>query len=441
MGFLANALTLDRKSLGTLVPSWENGRPQQRDTGIDFRRGYLEGFAGNEVVYACLEILADSATEPTLRAERGSFDEPEVLPMHPAVQFLENPNPEFSVEEMIGLVEVDLGIAGNSYQKIEYSRRGLPVEYWRLRPDRVEVIPDRDKFIRGYLYRIGNEEHFLERRDVIHHRARDPYSDYYGMPWIMAAAGRIDLDNWMRTFARSFFEHAGIPSGMLIMNRILSRQDKRDVRTMWRQENGPGNWNNLVVIDGDGTAKYQPMGASLADSGAAMPSLDEINETRIAAAARIPQSLVGTRLGNQSAAYANRKADQEHFWRTRQIPEYKRLAGTFTRALKPFFPDLERLTFDVTKVAALSEDQSELHNRIRLDFTAGLIGQEEARSRLRYPSKIPADDVFMVASSVLPTLGADLVTEEEPPEPVTPGLEPPPPPPDPNDPANQQSPA
>lgn len=422
MGILSNALTLERKADTALVAGYEAGRPVSHAGTVSFEKAYREGYSANEILFACLDLIADTASEPSVVAQTGPVSAPSILEGHPAANLINNPNPFYSRFDLVGLCQIDLGIAGNSYQRIELSRRNEPVELWRMRPDQVEVIPDRHTYIRGYVYRLGADEYFLPPERVIHFRTRDPYNQFYGMPPIMPLLGRLDIDAYMLTFVRAFFENAGVPAGMLTLNRILSRQDKRDVGAMFRQETGGRKAFSVLVVDGDGTAKYTPVGASLADSAVAMPAVDEITETRMTAAMRVPQSLVGTRLGNQSAAYANRKADQQHFWRSRQVPEFERLGAAYTRGLGRFWPNV-RIAFDLSQVEALSEDQKELHDRVRLDFEAGLVGQEEARQMLGYPPKVPAADVFMIRSSSVPTLGADIAEPVEDPAPL-----PPPPP-------------
>ena len=422
MGVLTRALApFETKADAALVASFESGRPQAHSDGLSFRSAYQQGYSANEVIYACLELIADTASEPTVVAERGTLEEPEIVPAHPASELINNPNPFYSRFDLVGLTQIDLGLAGNSYQRCEFSRRDLPVELWRMRPDLVEVIPDRDKYIRGYVYRLGGEEIFLEPRRVIHFRTRDPYNQFYGMPPLLPAFARMEIDAFMLGFVRAFFENAGVPAGMLTLSRILTRQDKRDVRTMFRQETGGRNAHSVLVVDGDKDAKYTPVGAGLNEAGVAMPALDEINETRLTGAMRVPQSLVGTRLGNQSAAYSNRKADQQHFWRSRQVPEFERLGAAYTRALRVFWPDITRIRFDLSQVEALAEDRKELHDRVRGDYAAGLVGHREARVHLGYPAEIPTDDVFMVPSSQLPTSGADMLElpapEPEPPAP------------------------
>lgn len=425
MGVLTRALApLQTKSDTALVAAFDEGRPLAPPGGVSFEQAYKKGYSANEVLYACLELIADTASEPSVVSERGSLEEPEIVPGHPASMLINNPNPFYSRFDMIGLTQIDLGIAGNSYQRIELSRRGVPVELWRMRPDQVKVIPDRHTYIRGYVYNIGNEEYFLEPKRVIHFRTRDPYNQFYGMPPLLPAFARMEIDAFMLMFVRAFFENAGVPAGMLTLNRILTRQDKRDIRTMFRQEQGgPKGWHSLFVVDGDGTAKYTPIGAGLNEAGVAMPALDEINETRLTGVMRVPQSLVGTRLGNQSAAYSNRKADQQHFWRSRQVPEFERLGAAYSRALKVFWSDLTRIRFDLSQVEALAEDMKELHDRVRSDFQTGIIGHRETRAALGYPADVPTDDVFMVPSNLLPTPGAEMIEIPEPePEPPAPPL-------------------
>lgn len=410
MGLFADMLAIERKEERLAsVPAWDVGRPKDR-TGISFERAYLDGYSSNEIVYGCLEVIADTATEPSVIAERGPEGNAETLEMHPASELINNPNPFDSEEDLIGLLQVDLGLAGNHYQHKVRSRRGVPVELWRLRPDRVRVVPDRDNFIRGYVYRIDDGEFFIEPQDLIHFKARDPFNPFYGMPALMPAAGRVDIDAFMRQFVRAFFENAAVPFGLLTMNKMMTRSERRLVREQLSQDfGGPGGWHNTMVVEGDGSAKYQAMGLPIGSSGVALPELDEIDETRIAGVFRVPQSLVGTRLGNKSAAYANRKSDREHFWQDRQAPEFRRMGGTYTRGLKADWPDIDRIRFDLGGVLALQEDKNELHARVRADLGAGILGQEEARRRLGYDNDIDPDDTFLIPSATLPTRADDLV--------------------------------
>lgn len=142
MGILSNALTLERKADTALVAGYEAGRPVSHAGTVSFEKAYREGYSANEILFACLDLIADTASEPSVVAQTGPVSAPSILEGHPAANLINNPNPFYSRFDLVGLCQIDLGIAGNSYQRIELSRRNEPVELWRMRPDQIEVIPD-----------------------------------------------------------------------------------------------------------------------------------------------------------------------------------------------------------------------------------------------------------------------------------------------------------
>ena len=66
---LTAAIVPQRKiAVGATVQTWEHGTPQHQKES--YYRYALEGYSGNEVMFACVEELASSAAEPRLVAEQ-----------------------------------------------------------------------------------------------------------------------------------------------------------------------------------------------------------------------------------------------------------------------------------------------------------------------------------------------------------------------------------
>lgn len=407
-------------AVGATVPTWQAGMEQFPRHGYNYETFAREGYAQNEIVYACVEELATSAAEPQFRALRRvhNADGSSALEPHDdhdVLRLLERPNPFMDRFALLSTLIMHRSVAGNAYWEKVRSGAGRVVELWPLRPDRVRVIPDATTYIAGYMYEIGGVKYQLPARDVIHFRNRHPLDDYYGLPPLAVAAGRVDLDNWARAFTAAFFRNAGVPSGLLTVRQALDPEDKRLLRDRYRQElGGPAGWHSLWLLE-ENEATYTQLGLPMGDRGVALPSLDEMTEARIAMCFGVPLSLIGARLGMASSSYANRRADIREFWENTLRPIYVEIASRLTLDLAPEFSDVERIEFDLTTVSALAEDQDAVHARIREDVKAGLMTLEEGRVALglteepdgaRRTYYIPANIVPTPADQLVPDTGA-----------------------------------
>jgi hypothetical protein len=150
------------------------------------------------------------------------------------------------------------------------------------------------------------------------------------------------------------------------------------------------------------------MTMQLGQRGLVVPELDQISEARIPMAFGVPQSLIGTRTSYENGGYANKRAEETHFWTGTLIPLYRELAGALNLKLVPEFPRLNEIAFDTSDVRALQEDEDKVHARLREDARAGVISLQEAREGMGFPAKWPDDAVFLIPSSSVGVSGDDL---------------------------------
>lgn len=379
MGLIAGALDMvfSRKAaVGSAIPTWQVGQPQyQKQNYLTYS---LEGYGRNEIVFACIEELATSAGEPRIAAFRRKVQ----IDQHPVLDLFERPNPFMDRFALFATVIMHLAIAGNAYVEIVRSRAGLPVELWVLRPDRVYVVPDADTFIREYEYRLEGQIYRVPARDIIHFRERNPLDDYYGLPPLAVAAGRVDTDNWMREFTRSFFRNAGVPAGLLNVKKTVPATERQMIQDRFKNDtSGPGGWHSLLVLDNT-DASFQAMGMALGERGLILPELDEIDESRIAMCFGVPLQLIGSRLGMMRAIQSNWREARASYWDETLIPKYQMLAAALNNRLTLEYSDITRLEFDLSTVRALQEDEDLKHTRIRQDVGAGLLSLQEGRVKI-----------------------------------------------------------
>lgn len=395
-GSLARIIPERKIAVGATVPTWQAGTPQYQ--AESYYRYALEGYSRNEIVFACVEELATSAAEPRMKALGTSGDD---IDQHPILDLLDRPNPFLDRFQFWATVIMHLSISGNAYIEKVRSAAGQVVELWLLRPDRMFVIPDERRFVGGYEYRIAEQTKRLDAGDVIHIRYRNPLDDYYGLPPLAVAAGRVDTDNWMRAFTGAFFRNAGVPAGMLTITKQVGAAEKQVIRDRFRGETGgPGGWHSLMVLDNT-EATYTAMGQPLGERGLVLPELDEISETRIAMVFGVPQELIGARLSMRGQRSAAREA-RAGFWDETLIPLYQMLSEPLNVGLVPEFTGLDRVEFDLSTVKALQEDEDAKHKRVREDMLAGIYSIQEARVKLGEEPDFEDGAILMVPDNISP---------------------------------------
>lgn len=407
MGWLAPAfrnVSAIKEFAPLAVSSWIDGRAQLPDGKYEtFAR---EGYAKNELVFAAIEELASSAAEPRWKVRRGK----EWTTEHPVLDILVRPNPFLDGFSFWSTIIMHRCIAGNAYALKVRSASGKVRELWLMRPDRVSIVPDSKTYIKHFEYSIGGGDVVkLPPEDVIHWKTRNPLDDFYGMPPLMAASGRVDVDNYMRDFVKQFFIKAGVPAGLISIKGKVSDTLRQEMQATWRNDyGGPAGWHKLMVIDQD--ASFTQMTQNLGPSGLVVPNLDEISEARILMVFQVPPELIGARVGMQNSSYAQKRAARENFWDETLSPLYKELAGPVNLRLKPDFPGIDEILPDLSDVRALQEDVDKVHARERSDLMAGGITIEEFRLRTGRDAKVK-EGTFLIPSNLVPVSAAQIADD------------------------------
>lgn len=437
MGIISRALEIRPRNLTSWsgVQRYTAGRATFADG--KYETYAREGYETNALVFACIEELATSASEPRLQAmQAGKWHHYPDDTATAARRLLElfygekrqaetgfatyGVNPFMDTFEFFATVILHRSLAGNAYALKVRSASGRVVELWLLsRPDRVAVVPDENRFIRRYEYNVGGGEPVvLPVEDVIHFKTRHPRSEFYGMPPLAPIAKATDVDNFALDFVSEYFDNAGIPAGLLTTKHKIPDDMKQEIKNRFNTEyGGRGKWHGLMVVDG-AEASFTGMTQSIGSQGLVLPELNKIVEARITGAFGVPPTLVGAVIGTEASSYGNKKSERESFWNETLKPLYRELAGPLNRGLRSEFPGVQDIAFDLSTVGALREDDDTLHARVRADVQASLMSLEEGRAAIGLEGELPAGHIFIVPSSATPVPSEDVGKPPEPPAPA-----------------------
>ncbi len=418
------------------VPSWQQDRSLGR---ADDYQAHARAFTSNEIVFAAVRLRAQSAAEPAFVGRRWRRDRPtfasnrhaghvqrarnvflvqngyvEELPQHPLVKIMNNPNPFTTRARLMRMLVMDRDLDGNCYIAKVRSDLGNVVELWRLRPDRVRIIPDRQNFIAGYTYTVGNETALFPPEDIIHWDEPNPLSDYYGFSPVSPIMARVEVDNALRQALGDFYTGGGAgPGAILTLSGKLDDTIREQVRDKLRKMlNHIGSFRETLILE-QGTSDYKRLGLDRGLTDYVPKEVNAVMESRIGLPFGIPGSILGLLIGYESSSYANKRADWQVFWDITMTPLMADFDDGFTRSLCPEFGGIDELLADLSDIRALQEDIDALHERARKNVDAALWTIEEGRGATGV-TEVPQDGDHMLLptrSTLVPVPLEDLIPE------------------------------
>jgi HK97 family phage portal protein len=153
---------------------------------------------------------------------------------HPFIELLENPNPTKSQFEFLEDTFSDFQIFGNAYWWLIGGPDGLPLEMWRLRPDRVKRIPATG----DYVYWLDAVRIVFNPFEIMHMPAYSATDDFFGDSRLKAAEMEILSDYYMAKYQKDFFgKNLAVPAGIWLLPESLPdpkfKETKQEIIEMY----------------------------------------------------------------------------------------------------------------------------------------------------------------------------------------------------------------
>ena len=367
------------------------------------RPEYGRYMATSPSVYAAVRLRAEAVTrpplrvyrvEPDLRQDQGERRVP-VEASHPAARLLERVNPWYTRADLWRATEIYLCLWGSAFWAIQRGEDGEP-ELWPLRPDRMAVIPDRQRYVRGFVYRgagyggssgsIPSENVAYTPDEIVWLRYFNPLEELAGLSPLAPARLSADMGHEGLRFNRHLLRNSARPDFLLLTNHELNDAELEDFYERWEQRyQGPGNAHRPAVASA--VRDVKTLGLSHRDIDFIQGlrwSLEEVSR-----AYGVPKLLLGD---FERATYANVQASERMFWRNTVVPEVRFLEDQMNRALLPKlgYPQL-RAEFDLSAIEALQEDEASRVQRETALLDRGVITINEVRRERNLP-EVPWGD-------------------------------------------------
>lgn len=398
---LFSLFNFEKKAAFSLTDAsfWERFGLSRKNTFRYGRNNLLEAYAASELVYACINKIADVMNDAEIIVERKNAEgEWELVPGHRLQALFKRPNNFETGRQFRRLMVQSEQISGIFYAEIVRSPAGLPVQLHPLNPNRVRPVVSRSTDeIEYYEYtRASGKQYKIRPEDMLIRRRVDLTDRFYGLSPLRVALKSVNSDLGFTDYVDAFFESDGTPSGILkVLNKTLKEAEAEALSAKWAKKFSRGGSNQKGTAVLDQNAEYQRVGANLNELAA--DSVGDRFEARICAAFGVPPNLVGANVGlRHVTANATAKAELRNFWDNKISPELAELREWLTWFVLPEFEDYERIAaeqirvgFDISQAAFLQEDLNDIHARARANYSAGLWTLNEAREET---GKMPRED-------------------------------------------------
>jgi len=290
---------------------------------------YAAVYQGSPWVYVAVNRIAEAAALVPFHVARRSAEGAVEVVDHPFERLLQKPNPLLSRFELIEHTVGHLEIHGNAYWFLAGEPGGHPLELWPLRPDRVSVVPDARRGVRGYVYEVDGRQVPLDAAEVVHFRRWHPSNDYYGLSALEAARLAVEADRAMADWNRRYFgEGMAVPAGIVAIRERVSDSDYERLQREWRLAYG-GRERRTAFLRG-ASVEWHNVGLSQQD-------MDFLNARRFNREEIFQIFGIPVGMFSENATEANALVGERVFVERTLWPKLVRIAEKITTDLLPFY--------------------------------------------------------------------------------------------------------
>ena len=311
------------------------------------------------------------------QTERQPWTEP-VEPDHPVQRLLDVPNPFWTRGDLWRATETYLGLWGSAYWGLERDETGEPFEIWPLRSDRMRVVPDPDRYIKGFVY-VGQGQQLIPYvpEDIVWIHYFNPLDEYAGLSPIAPLRLSADMGLDALRASRNSLTNDSAPGLLLETTDTPTDDEVKEFYDRWESRfRGPERARRPALLSAGMTATT--LGFSPRD-------MEYIQSLRwsledVARVYGVPNPMLGD---VERITFSNFATARKVFWEDTVVPQLIFYQEALQQMLLPHFGDPSLFVeFDLSVVEALRENENDKAKRRQMYVGAGIMTVNEARREL-----------------------------------------------------------
>jgi HK97 family phage portal protein len=360
----------------------------------------LNGWRGNDAnsaVFACLQAICTAYVEAPLVVYRQmSPKEREPQFDSPLQAFLDFPNPELDLLEIMAWVQWAKHVDGNAYlRKLRAGDEvtGNVVELWPISPTRVEpkTIKGSGDLVSYYRY-YDRPGHYTDipRENMVHFRMGTDDRDHrLGCAPLKRLLREVSSDDQATRYADRLLAN-------LAINGLSLEFDKdRDAIDQAQADELKARIQAAYTGDNVGAVSVLSPGAKLVSHGFSPEQMDlkvlhRVPEERISAVLRVPAIVAGLGAGLDRSTFANYAEANQSFTENTVLGLYRADDKKLTHSLAGDFTSDRKVSIahDISQMRALQDDEDKKATRLRTYVEAGILDVDEARAEIGREPKV-----------------------------------------------------
>ena len=359
--------------------------------GLNYQR-YLELYGEVGWLFGAISLIANSvaavewsAYQELKRGETKDLDD------HPILDLLDHPNPFQTKYQFMLLLQTYLGLIGEAFIVLNFSRLRIPGEMWLAPPGNMNIMPSPEKYISHYEYKRGPTTLRLEIPEVIHIMDPNPANPYRGTGAARAISTDIDAEYYASRYQQRLFYNDATPGLIMEFPDMPPKEERENIRTEFLETHqGWRNARRPAFLWGGAKANT----IALAPKDMEYSNLRNATKKIILGAFHIPDSLIGA---SEVGSRARAEADEYIFGKYTIAPALMRIREALNEGLCSFFDKTLKLKFSDVVVTDIAQERL----NIREDFRAGLITREEARTAIGFDAEPEKGETFLLPINLI----------------------------------------
>jgi HK97 family phage portal protein len=264
--------------------------------------------------------------------DQGSDMRTEVV-RHQALSVLTAPNPFYTRHELIETTMQHMELTGEGFWVVQRDgRASFPTALWPIRPDRMQPVPDAEKYLAGYVYTGPSGEKVpLKINEVIQLKYPNPLDSYRGLGPVASVLTDIDAMKYSAEYNRNFFINGADPSGIIQVPGSLEDTEFNQLSDRWRESHqGVARAHRVAILE----SGMQWIERKYSMKDMQFVQLREVSRDVLREAWGIHKSMLGNA---DDVNRANAQTAEEVFGRWKVLPRLNRIRMTLNERYLPLF--------------------------------------------------------------------------------------------------------
>jgi len=362
---------------------------------------YGEFYANSTSVYSAIKLRATSLSLPELKVYRkvGEEDVQEVPSNHPLKGILTKVNPWWTMDDLWIGTSTYLDAWGSAFW-VTTDRNGIPTsnrpeQLWLLRPDKMKILPDKNTFVKGFIYGEDADELRLLPEEVVWFRLFNPLDEYAGLSPMAPLRLSVEMSQDALKMNRNVFKDGLLSDTVITVEDAPTEEElvEFDKRLRWKYAGTKNSHRPLILAGGMDVKRLGLSAREFQYLETLRWSLEDVSRVY-----GVPKILLQDL---ENSTFSNFDLAEKIFWRDTMIPYMGFLSSKVNEFLVPKFGENLFVEFSLENIEALAEDETEVQEREIKDVMAGIKTINEVRER-RGLEPVDWGDVWWADTSKMP---------------------------------------